>query len=318
MGSFSVGRKEVLQRYNHLSKELWDSVDSLFPVRITRSWYERMGDAHSPLALQVLPSDFELTTASSLSQDPVGEHSKKPVPWVIQKHDDRALLLLTKRCHLYCRYCFRRAHGEVLDPTKEELNNAISWLNTQELEEVILTGGDPLAARPKVLFETLEQLKAPVLRIHTRAPITAPSRIRSELIKKLAAFQNLWVIVHCNHPEELSTPVREVLGECVKSGIPVLNQSVLLKGVNDNSSVLIKLMRELVRIRVYPYYLHHTDPVVGAGHFQVSISEGLKIYAEMKNHLSGMSLPRYVIDLPDGAGKIDVEQFARMKRDTDI
>ena len=208
-----------------------------------------------------------------------------------------------------CRYCFRRAHGEALDPTKEELSNAIHWLNNQPLEEVILTGGDPLAAHPKRLFETLSQLKAPTLRIHTRAPVTAPKKISSELIQRLAAVKNLWLIIHCNHPNELNDEVRNVLSECVGMGIPVLNQSVLLKGVNNDAKILIELMRALTQLRVFPYYLHHTDAVVGAGHFQVSLEEGLNIYTELKNNLSGMSLPRYVIDPPSGTGKVDVEYY---------
>ena len=184
------------------------------------------------------------------------------------------------------------------------------YLNTAEISEVILSGGDPLAVKDTLLFEVLDHLAGIAnRRIHTRAPITAPERITPELVRGLAERGPLWVIVHVNHPDELGPDVDEALARLIQAGIPVLNQSVLLRGVNDDPAVLIALSEALVQRNVFPYYLHHTDQVVGNQHFRVSLERGMAIYSDMKRQLSGLALPRYVIDQPDGTGKVDVALY---------
>jgi len=175
--------------------------------------------------------------------------------------------------------------------------------------EVILSGGDPLAIRDDRLFHAIDGVRtgaSPVIRIHTRAPITSPARVTPALVQGLAARAPTWVIVHCNHAAELTPAVRAALARLVDAGIPVLNQSVLLAGVNDDAEVLVSLCEELVALRVFPYYLHHPDAVPGNAHFRVPVAKGLRIYADMTRRLSGLALPRYVVDPPDGTGKRDV------------
>lgn len=305
----TVGRPEALRRFGWLKDRLWRQADSLFPVRVPRSWADRIEDPDGPLALQALPHPSELIPDSSDLDDPVGEKNLQPTPWVVQKHPDRALLLLTRRCHLYCRYCFRRSHDRgPEDPTPEELDAAVDWVVSSGVEEVILSGGDPLAVTDRRLFGVLDRLRpsVPVIRIHSRAPITAPERVTAELVAGLRERAPLWVLVHANHPRELTAEVREGLRRFVDAGVPVLNQAVLLKGVNDDAEVLARLSQELVRLRVFPYYLHHTDHVTGNAHLRVRARRGLALHAELARRVSGVALPRYVVDPPDGSGKIDV------------
>ncbi|MEZ4319574.1 MAG: KamA family radical SAM protein [Myxococcota bacterium] len=304
-----LGRREALALRPDLAG-IWDAVDALFPVRITRSFAERadLADPDDPLARQVMPDAHELD-ADGLD-DPVGEKGRVEVPWVVRKYRDRALLLVTKRCHLYCRYCFRRTHapGEHLDPTPAELEAALAWLASQEeLREVILSGGDPLVLPDDRLLAIIDAVRALGLRvrIHTRAPITHPSRVTSELADALAE-RAVWVVVHCNHPRELAPDVDAALARFVNRGVPVLDQAVLLRGVNDDPDVLVELFEALVRRRVRPYYLHHTDAVEGNAHFRVPVAEGLALMAEVRRRVGGLAVPRYVVDPPDGSGKRDV------------
>lgn len=313
-----VGRPEILGARPDLAPA-WAAADALFPVRITRSFWARIepGHADDPLARQVLPDPAELDDPDGLT-DPVGDVASSPVPWVVHKYADRVLLLLTKRCHLYCRYCFRRTFDPsgAEDPTDAELEQAIAYARSSGALEVILSGGDPLAVRDARLIATIDALRPQIeqIRLHTRAPITRPDRVTPELVAALAARRPLWVVVHCNHPHELADDVRAALSRLVDAGIPVLNQAVLLRGVNDDVDALAGLCRALARLGVKPYYLHHTDRVRGAGHFAVPLDEGLAIYRALRERISGLELPRYVIDPPDGSGKIDVEAFAAGQR----
>jgi lysine 2,3-aminomutase len=312
-----IGKQEVLRSFPELSAA-WDAASAVFPVRITRSWWARARtrSVDDPLLAQVLPSAAELTPAPGDLDDPVGDRLRSPVPWVVHKHNDRVLLLLTKRCHVYCRYCFRRTHdpGEAEDPDEAAWEAAMAYAVGCGAHEAILSGGDPLAVRDERLFETMDRLKAGgirLLRLHTRAPISAPSRVDEALVRGLAARAPVWVVVHCNHPSELSPEVDEALARMIDAGIPVLNQSVLLRGVNDRVEVLEALSRALVERRVRPYYLHHTDPVTGNAAFRVNFEDGLAIHRELARRLSGYALPRYVIDPADGSGKIDVPAYLR-------
>jgi len=306
-----VGRAEVLEARPDLAAT-WTAADASFPVRVTRSFWERMDqvDPTDPLARQVLPDPSELVDHPGDRPDPVGDRQMSPLPWVVRKHADRVLLLLTKRCHLYCRYCFRRTHdpSDGLDPTSEEWEAALRYAETSGAEEVLLSGGDPLAVNPRRLLATIDRLRGaiPVIRIHTRAPITFPDAVTPALVAGLVERAPVWVVVHCNHPAELSAEVDAALARLVDAGIPVLNQAVLLRGVNDDPEVLAELSRALVRRRVYPYYLHHTDPVTGNAHLRVDLERGWAIYEDLRARVSGVALPAYVIDLPDGSGKVPV------------
>lgn len=309
-----VGRPEVLRHRPELT-EAWPAADAAFPVRVTRSFWSRanLDDPNDPLLRQVLPDPAELLPDLDGLTDPVGDSACSPIPWVIHKYPRRILLLVTKRCHLYCRYCFRRTHqpGEREDPSPDEWEAALRYVELHRPAEVILSGGDPLAVRDDHLLATLERVGAvsPVLRLHTRAPITRPDRVTEDLVRGLAAFaqrKGLWVLVHCNHPRELSDEVSAALARLVDAGVPVLNQAVLLRGVNDRAEVQVELCEALTRRRVFPYYLHLTDRVKGNAHFRVGADEARALYAEMRRALSGLALPRLVVDPPDGSGKRDV------------
>ena len=288
-----------------------DSAGKLFPVGVTRSWLDNSETiSNDPLLLQAIPSPEELVLDKSDLLDPVGDVANSPIPWVVQKHEDRALLLLTKRCHVYCRYCFRRAFSpsDSVDPTAAQLDSAIDWVLNSGVEEIILSGGDPLAVSNTKLSELFRRLDSytGTLRIHTRAPITAPWRIDGELLGLLKSRSPVWMVVHVNHPRELSEPVLTALRRLADAGVRLLNQTVLLHKVNDNASTLAHLSRALVRAGVMSYYLHHPDPAPNTAHFRISYKEGLRIYEGLTNSVSGVALPKYVVDLPDGSGKVSV------------
>ena len=303
--------REAKQRFSAIDVAVWKGLNSVFPVRVTRSWVQRVHKVDDALGLQVFPDARELLGDPKDISDPVGEEKKMPVPWVVQKHADRALLLVTRRCHLHCRYCFRRDLDGKSDPTSQELSDAITYLRQSNVDEVILSGGDPLILRTPKLVGIIDALRPQVsqIRIHSRAPITFPKRVDDQLIEGLKHRQPVWLVVHVNHPKELSAEVAAGLGRLVDAGVPVLNQSVLLKGVNDDPEVLAELSRALVRLRVKPYYLHHPDAVPGGGRFRVSVEEGLSIHRALRGKVSGLALPQYVIDPPDGTGKLPVAEW---------
>lgn len=265
-----------------------------------------------PRLRTALPAAGELVHDDGDRADPVGDAAQSPMPWVVRKHHDRVLLLLTKRCHVYCRYCFRRNHepGEGEDPTPREWDSMLAYAAGSGAKEVIFSGGDPLAIRDAKLFAALDATAAiPTRRIHSRAPITHPSRVSDALIAGLRARGPTWMVVHANHPDELTAPVCEALGRLVDAGIPVLNQSVLLAGINDDVDVLARLSQRLVALRVFPYYLHHPDAAQGNASFRVTMQRGVAIHRALRARVSGIALPAYVIDRADGSGKVPVDEF---------
>jgi lysine 2,3-aminomutase len=313
-----LGLPEALSHFPEISESLWKAADSVFPVRITRSWFNRIRRIDDPIARQAFPSQSELESHPEDLFDPVGEFTKMPHDWVIQKHKDRALLITTKRCHLYCRYCFRRTHSGAEDPTQEELDSAIDYLLESGVQEVILSGGDPLAVRHSRLAHILTRLKGiPIVRIHTRAPITQPSVVKQNLLELLRKHSPIWIVLHSNHPDELNKEVINGISKFTEWGIPLLNQSVLLKGINDDAEILADLSRKLLQNKVFPYYLHHTDRVAGNVAFRVNLDRGIEVYQQLTGLVSGIALPRYVIDPPDGAGKIDVLTYLQRRKNGD-
>jgi lysine 2,3-aminomutase len=311
-----LSKAELYSLFTEKDISFLDQADTLFPIRITRSWFSRIHSLEDPLAKQVFPQPKELNISRETLKDPVGEISKMPVPFVVQKHSNRALLLLSRKCHIHCRYCFRRSVDDHTEPTTEQLQKAIDYILQAGVQEVMLSGGDPLFVSNAKLASVLEQLKdIPTIRIHTRAPISFPERVQPGLLEILANYPNIWMLVHCNHVQEINAEVVEALRKIQSVGVPILNQSVLLKGVNDSVEVLAELCTKLVELRVFPYYLHHTDKVEGAEDFFVELDEGMQIYTELQRRISGVALPKYIIDPPDGSGKIDVASYiASMQR----
>lgn len=307
-----IGRREAIRRFPWLSEGMWDRISALFPIRLPRAYLGGADDPADPRLRTALPDPAELEADPGDLPDPVGDAARSPLPWVVHKHPDRVLLLLTKRCHLYCRYCFRRNHqpGEGEDPTAEEWSAMLGYARESAAREVILSGGDPLAISDARLSEALDAVgrEGRTIRVHSRAPITWPRRVTPALIALLRARQPVWVLVHANHPSELTPEARAALSALVDGGIPVLNQAVLLRGINDDAGILQQLCEELVSLRVFPYYLHHPDAAQGNAAFRVGSADGLAIWRDLRRRVSGIALPQYVIDRPDGSGKIGVAE----------
>ncbi len=305
-----IGKREALQRFPWLQADLWDQTDARFPIRLPRDYLADAADPADPRLRTALPDPRELEDVPGDLPDPVGDAARSPLPWVVQKHADRVLLLLTKRCHLYCRYCFRRNHepGEGQDPSPEEWERMLDFAARSGAKEVILSGGDPLAITDERLFSAIDRLRPsiPTIRIHSRAPITYPARVTGELVAGLQKRGPVWILVHANHAAELTPSVRQALGRLVDAGLPVLNQAVLLAGVNDDVDILQELCEQLVQLRVFPYYLHHPDAAQGNAAFRLSPERGLALWRALRQRVSGLALPNYVVDAPDGSGKLPV------------
>jgi lysine 2,3-aminomutase len=272
-------------------------------------------DADDPIARQFVPDPAELKTASEERADPIGDDTHSPVAGVVHRYPDRVLLKLVHVCPVYCRFCFRRAKvGPTVRPTltADELAAAYAYVRARpEIWEVVLTGGDPLILSPRRLHAVMEALGAidhvKVVRVHTRVPVAVPDAITPDLIAALqAARKALYVVLHANHPRELTATARAACARLVDAGLPMLSQSVLLKGVNDDAAVLSALMRAFVEARVKPYYLHQGDLAPGTSHLRTSIDEGQSLMRALRGRLSGVAQPTYVLDIPGGAGKVPV------------
>lgn len=270
-------------------------------------------DPADPIARQFVPDRDELDVQPMELADPIGDEAHSPVPGIVHRYPDRVLLKLVSVCAVYCRFCFRRemvgpGGDTALDPA--QFDAALAYIAaTPAIWEVILTGGDPFMVSPRRMAEVVQRLAAiahvKVVRFHTRVPIAAPERMSDELIAALKApGVASYVVVHANHARELQPSVREALARLVDAGVPVLSQSVLLKGVNDDAQALADLFRALVECRVKPYYLHHPDLAPGTAHFRLPIATGAALMRALRGRLSGVALPTYVLDIPGGYGKV--------------
>jgi lysine 2,3-aminomutase len=271
--------------------------------------------ADGPVARQFRPDARELIDTHDDRPDPIGDAAHSPVPGIVHRHRDRVLLAPLLACPAYCRFCFRRETvgqaGAKLALTAAELDAAIGYIaDHDEIWEVILTGGDPLALSTRRLGDIVRRLDAiahvEVIRIHTRVPVVDPQRITAALVRALAAAKPVYVAVHCNHATELTEPARAACARLADAGHPLLAQTVLLRGVNDDPATLEALMRALVRNRIKPYYLHHADLAPGTGHFRTTIVEGQRLVAELRARASGLCQPSYVLDIPGGYGKVPI------------
>jgi lysine 2,3-aminomutase len=270
-------------------------------------------DPNDPIAAQFLPSAVELETVPEEQVDPIGDERWSPLPGIVHRYPDRVLLKPSLLCPVYCRFCFRReqigGRGAVLG--RAALARAYDYIRGRsEIWEVIITGGDPFLLSPRRIAEIVETLTAiehvAVIRFHTRVPVVDPRRVGPALVKALAADKAVYVVIHANHPRELTEEARAAIGRVTRAGIPVLSQSVLLRGVNDDAAVLEALFRKLVAMRVKPYYLHHPDLVPGTALFRGGIDEGQRLMRELRRRASGLCQPTYVLDIPGGHGKVPI------------
>ncbi len=288
------------------------SVASRYAVAITPALVDLidMTDSHDPIARQFVPDERELETHVEENADPIGDAAHSPVPGVVHRYPDRALLKLVNACAVYCRFCFRR---EMVGPgrgalTGKALATALDYIaRTPQIWEVILTGGDPLLLPPRRLKDVMRRLAAiehvKVVRLHTRIPVAAPERITPSLLRALRSGKATFVVLHANHPRELAKQARAACGRLIDAGIPMLSQSVLLRGVNDDVETLGALMRALVECRIKPYYLHHADLAPGTAHLRTTIDEGQAVMRALHGRYSGLCQPHYVLDIPGGHGK---------------
>jgi lysine 2,3-aminomutase len=272
-------------------------------------------DPADPIARQFVPRPEELAPDPDARPDPLDEARLSPVPGLVHRYPDRVLLKLTHTCPVYCRFCFRR---EVVGPggeaplTGDGLEAALAYIRERpQIFEVIFTGGDPLMLSPRRIAEVTQALAAiphvQVLRWHSRVPVVDPNRTTPDLVASLKApGKAVYVVLHANHPRELAPTAQAACARIIDGGIPMLSQSVLLKGVNDDAETLAALMRAFVALRIKPYYLHHMDLAPGTRHFRTSIAEGQELMRALRGRVSGLAQPTYVLDIPGGAGKVPI------------
>jgi lysine 2,3-aminomutase len=270
-------------------------------------------DPNCPIRRQVIPR-FEESQRSPLEMaDPCGEDSHMPVPGLVHRYPDRVLFLVTDRCASYCRYCTRSrvVSGAGEQELHTDFEEAFRYLEQHtEVRDVLLSGGDALLLSDERLRKILSRLRAiehiEFLRIGTRIPIFLPQRITPELCQMLQEFHPLWMSVHVNHPRELTSEVKEALERLANHGIPLGNQSVLLKGVNDDPEVMKTLVQKLLRCRVRPYYIYQCDLIHGSAHLRTSVAKGIEIIESLRGHTTGYAVPQFVIDAPGGGGKVPI------------
>lgn len=270
--------------------------------------------AADPVARQYLPAADELVNTPEELDDPIGDDAHSPVKGIVHRYPDRVLLKPVHVCAVYCRFCFRR---EKVGPGSEALSNdelaaAIDYIkNAPQIWEVILTGGDPFvlsARRLQGIMAVLNDIPhVQVIRFHTRVPVADPARITDDVIAALQSDKAVYVVLHANHAQELTDAVRACVKKFVAAGIPLLSQSALLRGVNDKPQALENLFRALTAMKVKPYYLHHPDLAPGTSHFRLTIEQGQSLMRGLQGRVSGIAVPRYVLDIPGGHGKVPVE-----------
>ena len=294
-----------------------------FAVALTPHVVEMIESGGTPIARQFLPSAKELRTAPEERADPIGDDRFAPLKGIVHRYPDRVLLKPLLVCPVYCRFCFRReAVGKGGALTAREFAAALNYIRRNSaIWEVIVTGGDPFLLSARRLKEIVRALDAiphvQVIRFHTRVPIVEPSRVTAALVAALATEKAVYVAIHANHPRELTAAARTACTRLGKAGIPLLGQSVLLKGVNDDAATLEALFRGLVAMRVKPYYLHHADLARGTAHFRTTLSAGRELMRTLRGRVSGLCQPTYVVDLPGGHGKVPVGPCYAQARDDD-
>jgi len=270
-------------------------------------------DPYDPIRSQAIPTELELHTADADLLDPLHEDTDSPVPGLTHRYPDRVLLLITDKCSMYCRHCTRRRFAGQNDNSMpiERIDKAIEYIrNTVEVRDVLLSGGDALLVSDDKLEYIIKKLReiphVEIIRIGSRVPVVLPQRITEELVNMLKKYQPIWLNTHFNHPNEITEEAKEACARLADAGVPLGNQSVLLRGVNDCTHIMMELVHELVKIRVRPYYIYQCDLSMGLEHFRTTVSKGIEIIEGLRGHTSGFCVPTFVVDAPGGGGKIPV------------
>ncbi len=292
-------------------------VVAVYPMAVTPYYASlaQLNNPSCPIRRQFVPDKSELVYAQNEVDDPLEEERHSPVPGLIHRYPDRVLLQVSLECAVYCRHCSRkRKVGRSLQSiTMATIDEGLDYIREHpEVRDVLLSGGDPLMLQDTVLARILKQLRSiphvEVIRIGTRMPVVLPQRITPELIEILKAAKPLWLNTQFNHPQEFTLDSESALSRLADAGIPLGNQTVLLKGINDSPEVMRSLLHQLVKNRVRPYYLYHCDYVRGVGHFRTTIRQGIQLMRQIQGHTSGFAVPGYIIDLPQGGGKVALHQ----------
>ena len=314
-----------LEQVLRLSEEERQGLDALaaqggLPLSVTPHFLSLMDplDDNDPLRRQVIPRGSEFVPTTWDRQDPLGEEELEVVPFLVHRYPDRVLLLATDRCGSYCRFCTRkRMVGQGPTPALDDLETAIAYVEaTPGIHEVIVSGGDALMLSDERLRHVLRRLRRiphlDVVRLASRMLAFCPQRVTDELIDVIRrpdeSAPATYLLSHFNHPRELSPVAATAIARIVDAGVPILNQTVLLRGINDDRDVLIDLFRRLTRLRVRPYYLHQCDLAPGTDAFRVPIDDARVLHGSLRGHLSGLSIPTFVVDIPGGLGKVSMQQ----------
>lgn len=291
-----------------------EAVAARYAVAITPAMAELIPD-NDAMAAQFVPTAAELVQAPEERADPIGDDAHSPLEGIVHRYPDRVLLKANHACAVYCRFCFRR---EMVGPdgirplSPAQLDAAMAYIaGRPEIWEVIVTGGDPLILSPRRLADLMARLAridhVKVVRFHTRVPAVDPARVTPALVRALkTGGKTVWVALHANHADELTPAAEAAIARLVDAGLPMVSQTVLLRGVNDDAATLEALMRRFVELRIKPYYLHHADLAPGTGHFRTTIAEGQGLMRQLRGAVSGLCQPTYVLDIPGGHGKSPV------------
>lgn len=310
---------EQLKKYINLNEEeeaLFKENNFSFRMAITPYYLSIINqeDPNDPVRMQAIPKIYEAMVSSSDIKDPLHEDADSPVPGLTHRYPDRVLFLLTDQCSMYCRHCTRRRKAGETDAAMpmSQLDKAIEYIRKhEEVRDVLLSGGDPLTLSTQRLEEVIKKLyeidHVEIIRIGSRIPVVLPQRIDDELIEMLKKYPPIWLNTHFNHPQEMTPEAKAALAKLANAGIVLGNQSVLLRGINDNVDVMKNLVHRLVENRVRPYYIYQCDLSVGIGHFRTPVSKGIEIIESLRGHTSGFAVPTFVVDAPGGGGKIPVQ-----------
>ena len=295
--------------------EAVDRVAKKYPMAISPYYLSLVEEPspEDPIYRQCVPQLEELAPSQFGVPDPLHEQQHSPTPGLVHRYPDRALSVVSSICPMYCRHCTRKRMAGVKETflSPDALAQQVEYLRAHpEIDDVIVSGGDPLAMSTSRLEKILKGLRSvpsvQVIRIGTRAPVTLPMRITDELCSAIAKHHPVWICTHFNHPREVTEDAAAACDKLLRAGMPVLNQTVLLRGVNDDADTLKKLFKSLIAIRVRPYYLFQCDLVQGVEHFRTPLAFGIEIMDRLRGHISGLACPQFVVDAPDGAGKIPV------------
>jgi lysine 2,3-aminomutase len=309
---------EELEKHIRLSEQEKQDITkclSCFRMAITPYYASLMDplDPKCPIRLQAVPTIQETHIAPYELEDPLDEELESPVKNIVHRYPDRVLFLVTHMCSMYCRHCTRRrtVGEEDYAITEEEIETAVDYIaNNPQIRDVLISGGDPLTLSDSRLESIISKLRkiehVEIIRIGTRVPVVIPMRITPELLNMLKKYQPIWINTHFNHPKELTPDSIKACADIVDAGIPLGNQSVLLRGINDDTQIMKELLLKLVKARIRPYYLYQCDLSQGLDHFRTRVEKGIEIIQSLTGNISGYAVPKYVIDAPHGGGKVPI------------